>query len=74
MNISYSASRLTFLKDKIDPLSIQDKIRIYVYNDNCTYEMTKGEFYNTFGNVVISKSYRHRRRAAGGHPKGGGVS
>ena len=55
--VSYSSTRLLFRRDEIEPLDWDDKFRIYASNDNCTYEMTKGEFYDVFDNVVKTKSY-----------------
>ena len=39
-------------------IEVKDKIRIYASYDNCTYEMTKREFYDVFSNVVKINSYR----------------
>jgi|TARA_B110000116_G_scaffold191722_1_gene166711 hypothetical protein len=56
--IEYSATRLTFKKDLIEQLNDGDYIKIHVIQDNATYKMTKREFYQTFYNVVNSKSYK----------------
>ncbi len=58
MKTQYSAARLTFKRDEIEPLDWDDLIRIHVTNEGQTYEMTKKDFYNVFDNVVRSKSYR----------------
>jgi len=55
-----SYSRLTFRKDFIEPLSYNESFSINVSNDNCTYTLTKSEFYNIFSNVVNSDSYRKK--------------
>jgi len=57
IKISYSSTRLLFKRDEIEPLDWEDKIRIYASNDNCSYEMTKREFYEVFSNVVKTRSY-----------------
>ena len=54
----YSAARLTFKRDEIEPLDWHDKIRIFVSNEGCNYEITKKDFYDVFDNVVESKSYK----------------
>jgi hypothetical protein len=56
--IEYTASRLTFKRDEIELLNDNDYIKIHVTQDNTSYKMTKREFYQTFDNVVNSKSYR----------------
>ncbi len=58
MRTQYSAARLRFNRDEIEPLDWNDSIRIHVTNEGSTYEMTKKEFYDVFDNVVRSKSYR----------------
>ncbi|WP_033959935.1 hypothetical protein [Psychroserpens jangbogonensis] len=58
MKSTYSSTRLLFKRDSIEKLSWEDKISIYSTNDQCTYEMTKKEFYDVFSNVVKTKSYR----------------
>ena len=57
MKTTYSSTRLLFKRDEIEKLLWDDKIRIYSSNDQCTYEMTKREFYDVFSNVVKTKSY-----------------
>ncbi len=57
-NVEYTATRLTFRRDEIEQLNDGDYIKIHVSQDNATYKMTKREFYQTFNNVVSSKSYR----------------
>ena len=54
--IEYTATRLTFRRDEIEQLDDGDYIKIHVIQDNATYKMTKREFYQTFDNVVSSKS------------------
>lgn len=61
MKTSYSSPRLKFIKEKIEPVNWEDVIRIYSSNDNCTYQMTKKEFYDVFDNVVKSDSYQKHR-------------
>jgi hypothetical protein len=56
--IEYTATRLTFRRDEIEQLNDGDYIKIHVSQDNATYKMTKREFYQTFYNVVSSKSYK----------------
>jgi len=56
--IEYTATRLTFKRDEIERLNDDDYIKIHVIQDNATYKMTKREFYQTFYNVVSSKSYK----------------
>jgi len=54
--LSYESARLTFKKELIQPLSWNDEIQITVF-DEAIYKMTKKEFYETFPNVVNTKSY-----------------
>lgn len=56
--IEYTATRLTFKRDEIEQLNDDDYIKINVIQDNASYKMTKREFYQTFDNVVSSKSYK----------------
>ena len=56
--IEYTATRLTFKRDEIERLNDDDYIKIHVIQDNATYKMTKREFYQTFYNVVSSRSYK----------------
>ena len=56
--IEYSATRLTFKRDEIEALNENDYFKVNVTNDNTSYKMTKKEFYETFDNVVNSKSYK----------------
>ena len=56
--LQYKSTRLTFKRDEIEQLNDGDYIKIYVIQDNASYKMTKREFYQTFDNVVSSKSYR----------------
>ena len=55
---SYEFHRLGFKAEVIEPLGKQDKFRIVTPEG--TFEMTKGEFYRDFANVVRSMSYRER--------------
>tara|TARA_B110000211_G_C13931895_1_gene487554 strand:+ start:211 stop:867 length:657 start_codon:yes stop_codon:yes gene_type:complete len=58
MNKKYfEYARLTFIKEDIELLSLDDRFTIYVKNDNETFSMTKKEFYETFSNVTKTKSY-----------------
>jgi hypothetical protein len=52
----YQKPRLYFDADVIEPLDWSDRIRI-VCRDG-TFEMTKRQFYDTFENVVSSRSYQ----------------
>jgi hypothetical protein len=54
---TYSSARLTFKRDIIEPLGMDDKFTIYVSNDGGRYTMSKADFYRVFNNVVNSKSY-----------------
>ena len=56
--LQYKSTRLTFKRDEIEQLNDSDYIKIHVIQDNATYKMTKREFYQTFYNVVNSKSYK----------------
>ena len=52
----YSASRLTFKRDVIEPLEMDDLI--VIDTPEGVFEMTKADFYKTFPNVIESASYR----------------
>ena len=54
--LSYESTRLTFKRDLIESLNLNDSIQITVFGE-ATYKMTKAEFYETFPNVVKTKSY-----------------
>ena len=54
----FEYSRLTFVKQEIDKLNMEDVFTIYVSNSNETFSMSKNDFYKTFDNVVNSKSYK----------------
>ena len=56
--VSYSSTRLLFRRDKIESLDWDEKFRVYASNDECSYEMSKREFYDVFSNVVKTKSYK----------------
>lgn len=58
MTIHYTATRLLFRKDLIEPLDFEDSIEISTPIG--TYRMTKMEFYTVFDNVVQTISYRER--------------
>ena len=58
MKVEYTSTRLLFKRDEIEKLAWNDTIKIYASNDNCTYQMTKREFYDVFNNVVNTKSYK----------------
>jgi len=53
----YTRARLTFLRDEIESLKNEDHFIVHVTNDQASYKMTKGDFYNTFNKVVKTKSY-----------------
>jgi hypothetical protein len=55
----YTAARLRFLADVIEPLSMKDVFE--VVTPVGTWRMTKAEFYQVFPNVVSSKSYTESR-------------
>ena len=55
----YEFSRLCFKADLIEPLSMTDKFGIITPDG--VFVMTKEEFYNTFPNVIKSKSYLEKR-------------
>ena len=52
----HQSTRLTFKKELIQPLSWNDEIKITVFGE-AIYIMTKKDFYESFPNVVASKSY-----------------
>ena len=56
--IEYSATRLTFKRDLIEPLNDEDYFIVHVSNDDSSYKMTKREFYETFNNVIKTSSYK----------------
>lgn len=56
--LEYTSARLTFKRDDIEALNENDYFKVYVTSDNASYKMTKKEFYETFNNVVDSKSYK----------------
>ena len=55
--LEYTRARLTFLRDEIESLKNEDHFIVHVKNDQASYKMTKGDFYNTFNKVVKTKSY-----------------
>lgn len=55
-DVEYSATRLTFRRDVIEPLRASDAFRIVTPHG--TFEMTRAEFYDEFANVAASRSYR----------------
>ena len=57
--IEYSAARLTFKRDLIEPLGDEDYFIVNVSNDNSSYKMKKTEFYETFNNVTKTSSYKN---------------
>jgi len=57
MGARYESARLTFKKDVIEPLSMDDEFTVYVSNDGGSYTMSKRDFYRVFHNVVKSDSY-----------------
>ena len=54
--VTYHAARLEFRRREIEPLALDDKIRIVAKPG--TFEMTKRQFLSTFDNVVRSRSYQ----------------
>jgi hypothetical protein len=56
--IEYSATRLTFKRDLIEPLNDEDYFIVHVSNDDSSYKMTKREFYETFNTVIKTSSYK----------------
>jgi len=56
-SVTYSASRLTFKRDVIEPLDDDDAFS--VVTPIGTFQMTKAEFYETFPNVPLTNSYQH---------------
>tara|TARA_B110000238_G_scaffold111830_1_gene121520 strand:- start:1041 stop:1271 length:231 start_codon:yes stop_codon:yes gene_type:complete len=55
--LEYTSTRLKFKRDEIEALGDDDYFKIHVTNDQASYKMTKGDFYNTFNKVVKTKSY-----------------
>jgi len=55
--VTYSASRLTFKRDVIEPLNDNDAFS--VVTPVGTFQMTKAEFYETFPNVPLTNSYQY---------------
>jgi hypothetical protein len=56
--IAYTATRLTFKRDLIEPLDDEDYFIVHVSNDNSSYKMKKVDFYETFKNVTRTISYK----------------
>jgi hypothetical protein len=54
--IEYTAPRLRFLRDQIEPLLPNQSFR--VVTPDGTFQMTKADFQRVFGNVSKSKAYR----------------
>ncbi len=54
--VAYEFSRLCFKADLIEPLGWDDYF--CVITNECTFKMSKREFYEVFSNVVESKSYQ----------------
>jgi len=53
--VSYSAPRLRFYADIIEPLAMNAVIEII--SPDATWRMTKSDFYRVFPNVIASNSY-----------------
>lgn len=54
---AWTRSRLTFLRDEIEPLGMNDS-----FTANCpegSFTMTKAEFYRDFANVPRTRAYRN---------------
>jgi hypothetical protein len=56
--ISYSATRLTFKRDRIEPLGTDEQFE--VVTPMGIYRFTKRAFYSEFGNITRSVSYREK--------------
>lgn len=52
---TYSAARLTFVRDRIEPLNLDDRFR--VETPHGTFEMSKRDFLHAFSNVAQARSY-----------------
>lgn len=59
VQVEYTAYRLLFRADKIEPLSDNDIIIIHAPDG--TFRMSKADFYRVFSNVVKTKSYQEKR-------------
>lgn len=57
--VEYTAYRLLFRADIIEPLSENDIIIIHAPDG--TFKMSKADFYRVFSNVVKTKSYQEKR-------------
>jgi hypothetical protein len=57
--VRYKYSRLCFKADVIEPLAWEDIF--CVVTPQGTFAMTKREFYETFQNVIVSRSYKQNR-------------
>jgi len=57
--VSYSASRLLFKANIIDPLRANDRFRIITPAG--TFEMSKADFLRVFHRVTLSATYREKR-------------
>lgn len=57
--VSYSAARLRFYADRIEPLAMDSVFE--VVTPEGTWRMTKADFYRAFPNVVASDSYQRVR-------------
>jgi hypothetical protein len=57
-DVEYEFTRLCFMREKIEPLGDDQVFR--VITPMGIFEMSKGEFYRDFPNVVHSRSYQER--------------
>lgn len=55
LSTTYRSARLTFLRDRIEPLDLDDRFR--VETPHGTFEMSKRDFRQVFSNVAQSTSY-----------------
>jgi hypothetical protein len=63
--ISYTATRLTFKRDRIEPLGTDEQFE--VVTPMGVYRFTKRAFYSEFGNITRSVSYREKGSYHGRH-------
>jgi hypothetical protein len=54
--VTYKYSRLTFKKDKIEPLKDDEYFRVVTHEG--TFQMSKSDFYTVFKNVTESSAYK----------------
>ncbi len=54
--VEYFSKRLSFKANEIEPLSMNDSF--IIHTPEGSFEFTKSDFYNTFPNVIASRSYQ----------------